>query len=198
MKVLQLKPYIEQQQEWPTTGKHIMAQYDDDSIVVYQAFKKEIASWAVQNQYFGGPHYKTTRMTWIKTNFLWMQYRSNWSSKVNQEHTLAIWIKRSAFETFLEKCRIQWDPDHRPNGENCRRRAIQIGVKGNHLKGFLVPNGDIIQIQDITEFCRTQYLKNVKGKKGLELNFKDLVMPYEREYILKDEKLIKRLEMDSK
>ena len=35
---------------WPQRGKHILAQYDDHSIVVYQAFRPEIADYAVRNQ----------------------------------------------------------------------------------------------------------------------------------------------------
>ena len=38
----------------------------------YQAFNAKIAAWAVEHQRFGGPHFKEDRMTWIKTNFLWM------------------------------------------------------------------------------------------------------------------------------
>ena len=43
--------YAEQKDAlWPPTGRHILAQYDDDSIVVYQAFCPEIAEYAVTNQ----------------------------------------------------------------------------------------------------------------------------------------------------
>lgn len=203
-KEFHLKNYYQQTLEWPSKGRQIMAQYDDDSVIVYQAFNEKIAKFAVENQYFGGEDYSTTRMTWIKTNFLWMQYRSNWSSKSNQTHTLAIWIKREFFDKllnyhFLKKnkehsdrgtIRIQWDPDHTPNGDPCVRRAIQIGIKGDLLKTFLKPDGDIIQIMDITDFCINEYTKNVKGKKI----WKELTIPFEKEYVIKDEKLWKHLE----
>ena len=43
--------YKEQQDEvWPKEGKHILAQYDDESIIVYQAYCPEIAEFAVQHQ----------------------------------------------------------------------------------------------------------------------------------------------------
>lgn len=43
--------YIEQSNKvWPTRGRHILAQYDDHSVVVYQAFCPEIAEYAVKNQ----------------------------------------------------------------------------------------------------------------------------------------------------
>jgi Domain of unknown function (DUF4291) len=42
-------------------------------------------------------------MTWIKPNFLWMMYRSGWGRKEGQEVTLAIRIKRSAFDEILSQ-----------------------------------------------------------------------------------------------
>lgn len=72
---LELKKYTTQIQEWPKEGYHIMAQYDEDKIVVYQSYRKEIGEFAVKNQYFGGA-FSLERMTWIKPNFLWMMYRN--------------------------------------------------------------------------------------------------------------------------
>ena len=75
-------------------------------MIVYQAFKPAIAKYAVEHQkYEGCPGYGVTRMTWIKTNFLWMMFRCGWASKHNQQRVLAIWLKRSAFETYLENAR---------------------------------------------------------------------------------------------
>jgi len=36
---LVLEPYLEQKARWPKEGQHILAQYTDDYIVVYQAYK---------------------------------------------------------------------------------------------------------------------------------------------------------------
>lgn len=44
---LTLRPYAAQLPEWPGTGRHIMAQFDDDSIIVYQAYCPAIAKYAV-------------------------------------------------------------------------------------------------------------------------------------------------------
>jgi len=73
----------------------IRAVYDNDTIIVYQAFNKNIAESAVNNQTFISPPFKKERMTWIKPSFLWMMYRSGWATKENQENILAIKIKRS-------------------------------------------------------------------------------------------------------
>eukprot|EP01047_Picozoa_sp_COSAG01_P006103 COSAG01_NODE_218_length_21548_cov_7.916919_4_plen_489_part_00 len=95
-------PWCSQHKEWPTKGNVILAHYDAEKIVVYQAFNQRIAEWAVRHQRFGGPHWQPTRMTWIKTNFLWMQYRCGWGTKdENQTNILAITISRTAFEQIL-------------------------------------------------------------------------------------------------
>lgn len=52
---------------------------------------------------FGGPHFSIDRMTWIKTNFMWMMYRCGWAQKANQERVLAVRIKRDAFEYILSQ-----------------------------------------------------------------------------------------------
>ncbi|KAI6652270.1 hypothetical protein LOD99_7286 [Oopsacas minuta] len=168
MKYWSVAPYLEMKTSWPKEGKHILAQFDDENIFVYQAFNPQIAEFAVKNQKFGGPDYLFSRMSWIKTNFLWMMYRSNWASKKNQERILAIQITRASFETILSnaliprkqkeqglskedlKVRLQWDPDHAPSGGGVPRRAIQLGLKGKILEQF--GTEWVTRIIDITPF----------------------------------------------
>lgn len=139
---IKLKKYTEQIVEWPEEGHHIMAQYAEDEIIVYQSYRPEIGNFALENQYFGGA-FSLDRMTWIKPNFLWMMYRNGWGKKEGQEVVLAIHLKMSAFINYLEQAeystfkadkyesreewkaivknssvRLQWDPDHDPYGKN--------------------------------------------------------------------------------
>lgn len=67
--------YLDQLAHWPTEGQHILAQFDDETIVVYQAYNEAIGRYAIEHQRFGGA-YSFSRMSWIKPNFLWMMYRS--------------------------------------------------------------------------------------------------------------------------
>ena len=95
---------------------------------------------------FGGGKFSYGRMSWIKTNFLWMMYRCGWCTKKNQERVLAVRITREGFDTILSKAltgkaekekgqgtrtevRLQWDPDHAPSGVAEKRRAIQLGLR---------------------------------------------------------------------
>ena len=84
-------------------------------------------------------------MSWVKTNFLWMMYRSGWGVKSGQERVLAVWVKREGFDKILSLAltghdqkergvkrtpvRLQWDPDHTPSGTCEQRRAIQLGLR---------------------------------------------------------------------
>ncbi|GFR81329.1 hypothetical protein ElyMa_004067100 [Elysia marginata] len=203
---LQTESYIEQERIWPKNGQHILAHFDEKSVVVYQAFKKTIASYAVENQRFGGPDYNPDRMSWIKPNFMWMMYRCGWAQKTNQERVLAVRITREGFEDILSKAytawrqkseglqtsnievRLQWDPDHNPHGVKLERRAIQLGLKGKTLRAFT--DDYILNIKDITDFVKEQY--NVLQQKGP----KALLSPKERVFVPSRDKTCSDIGLD--
>ena len=197
--VLILESYRDRGDRLPKTGRHILAQYDEESIIVYQAYRPAIGYFAAQNGYFGGEYFKFDRMSWIKTNFLWMMYRSGWGQKPGQEVILAVKLKRTAFEEILFRAvpshfiaalyetqtrwqqdlkqstvRLQWDPDRLPNGDKLERRAIQLGLRGEALSRYA--REWIVEIEDISDFVREQY-HNIRG------NCSDLFVPRERLYL---------------
>jgi len=192
MKLFNTEPYTPQQEKLPKTGKHIVANYTSDSIVVYQAFKPPIAEYAIQNQKFGGKHYSFNRMTWIKPGFMWMMYRSGWGKKEGQECILAIELKITGFVEILEnathssfqpdifrtkedwqaqlkthKVRLQWDPDHSPKGAKLERKAIQLGLKDEILLQF--NNEWIVKITDSTKFVKQQHQNAISAPEKLEV-----------------------------
>ncbi|MEH2315556.1 DUF4291 family protein [Nostoc sp.] len=69
------EPYLTQVSNWPKNGRHILAQYDDHSIVVYQAYRPAIGDFTATYGYFSD-EFSFDRMSWIKPNFIWMMYRS--------------------------------------------------------------------------------------------------------------------------
>ncbi|WAR05999.1 NMNAT-like protein [Mya arenaria] len=188
---------------WPKKGRHILAQYDDKCIVVYQAFCPEIAKYAVEHGQFGGPRYNLTRMTWIKTNFLWMMYRSGWARKRDQERILAIHLTKEGFDRILagakgagiplptgqpDDVRLQWDPDHEPHGGKVDRRAVQLGLRGGALRMF--HEEYIKRIDDITSFVEEQ-------REHVDSNRLDLLTcPAERVYIPEDENICSHILLD--
>jgi uncharacterized protein DUF4291 len=172
------EPYVDQLPHWPTVGRHILAQFDEESVIVYQAYRPEIGLYAARHGTFGGG-FSFSRMTWIKPNFLWMMFRSGWGTKEGQEVTLAIRVRRSGFETILREAipssfapdlfasgqewhmaivaspvRLQWDPDHDPSGAPLERRAIQLGIRGDALERFA--NEWIVSIEDVSGFVASQ------------------------------------------
>jgi hypothetical protein len=61
--------YNDAKLRWPNNkthpaGKWILASFDDESIIVYQAYKEDIAKFACENGHFiGCPGYNQQRMT---------------------------------------------------------------------------------------------------------------------------------------
>jgi hypothetical protein len=176
---LRTEAHAEQKARWPARGRHILAQFDDETVVVYQAYRPEIGHWAAEHGHFGGPHFSLDRMSWVKPNFLWMMYRCGWASKDGQEVVLAVWLRRSAFDEILaaavpssydrdryatreawqadvarSNVRLQWDPDHGPSGAPLERRAIQLGLRGPVLASYA--KDWIVHLEDISTFVREQ------------------------------------------
>lgn len=170
--------YTTQNARWPQSGRHILAQYDADTVVVYQAYCPQIGRFALDHGYFGGP-FSLSRMSWIKPNFLWMMFRSGWATKENQEVVLAVSLRREAFDRLLADAvpsvfdpalyaseeawkqtlaasdvRLQWDPDHDPAGDGVTRRALQLGLRGQSLARYA--RDWIVGIEDVTDFVREQ------------------------------------------
>ncbi len=80
--------------------QEIRAEYNNQTITVYQAYNKNIALPAIKNNRFEKP-FSFNRMTWVKPSYLWLMERSNWGQKSNQEYILAIKIKRTFWEKAL-------------------------------------------------------------------------------------------------
>jgi hypothetical protein len=132
---LALEPYLTQSPLWPREGRHILAQFDETSVVVYQAYKPSIGLFAAEHGFFGG-EFAFSRMSWVKPNFLWMMYRSGWGTKPDQEVTLALRIDRRAFDAMLSEAvassfgaarhvyasEAEWKTAVAPRASGCVRR----------------------------------------------------------------------------
>ena len=82
--------------------RQIRAEYDQDTLTIYQACPDAIATPALRAQRLVPP-FSLRRMTWIKPSFLWLMSRSNWGSKRGQERTLAISITRTGWLEALRE-----------------------------------------------------------------------------------------------
>lgn len=183
----------------------IRAVYDKDTITVYQAYNKSIATAAAKNNKFVEP-FSFNRMTWIKPSFLWMMERSGWGRKANQEHTLAIRLTRTGFEKALSeavltspkkdiyktseewnkrkkhaKVVVQWDPERDIRGQKLEYRSIQIGISRHLIEEF---NDEwIVGIDDISDLVKKIHALKVAGHHDKAKQF----LPKERVYELPPE-----------
>ena len=173
------------------------AEWDEEGVFVYQAFKDSIADWALENQRFGGPEFNPRRMTWIKPSFAWVLYRSGYARKHNQTRILKIKLPHEAIAHILSQCacgkgggghkgRVQWDPerdmlsgDGKEPDKLGQTRAIQIGMK-DEVSEFYVQNA--VSIEDVTELAhKVQDAHSSKDKDSIEV-LADII-PDERPYI---------------
>ena len=156
--------------------RQIRADFDRDTIVVYQAYGKHIAVPAIEAGRFVAP-FSWGRMTWIKPSFLWLMARSGWGRKAGQEHILAIRIKRTGWERALSLgalthfdpalhadestwrsqfqdalVHVQWDPERTLHGKKLDHRSIQVGLSRSIIGEFT--EEWIVGIKDYTPLTR--------------------------------------------
>jgi hypothetical protein len=188
----------------------IRADYDAQSILVYQAYAAAIALPALKAQRFVPP-FSFNRMTWIKPSFLWLMERSNWGQKSGQEYILGIRIKRSGWEEALslailthpersiyknaEDWRaafdqavviVQWDPERSIRGATLPYDSVQVGLSRHIIHRYV--EEWILTIQDYTPLAKKikGFLKAGEGEKAKKL------LPQERIYPV-DEPIGRRL-----
>jgi hypothetical protein len=207
------EPFLSQNARWPAEGRHILAQFDNETIIVYQSYRPETARFAAANGYFGDG-FSLSRMSWIKPNFLWMTHRSGWARKEGQEHVLAVRLRRDNFDAILAQAvpstyvpelypsreawsaavanssvRLQWDPDHGPSGAPLARRAIQLGLRGEILRQYA--RDWIAEIEDITDFVAAQRENASKDR------WDSLITPREDVYVPDDPAIGVRLGLET-
>ncbi len=142
-------------------ANEIRADFDAESIVVYQAYAAAIALPAVAAKRFVPP-FSTGRMTWIKPSFLWLMERSNWGQKTGQEHILAVRITRAGWDEALSLATlthpepktyadpdawrdqfdqspvlVQWDPERGLRGASREYRSIQVGLSRKIIERYV-------------------------------------------------------------
>lgn len=154
----------------------IRADFDRETIVVYQAYSDAIADSALAAQKFVAP-FSFGRMTWIKPSFLWLMHRSNWGQKAGQTRILAVRISRVGWEKALslgvltapekrvyasakewqQKFRnapvhIQWDTERSARGAALPCFSIQVGLSRHIIREYV--EDWIVGIEDLTLMVR--------------------------------------------
>ena len=157
----------------PAPLRQVRADFDDETIVVYQAYPPAIALPAVAEQRFVAP-FSRERMTWIKPSFLWMMYRCGWATKPGQERVLAVRITRAGFEEALASAclshfdadvypshdawqqrlasapvRVQWDPERDAALDPRPWRSLQVGLGRAVVPAYI--DQWVVGLEDVTD-----------------------------------------------
>lgn len=157
----------------------IRADYDRDTIAVYQAYSPAIADAALAAGRFVPP-FSFHRMTWIKPSFLWLMHRSNWGQKSAQERVLRVRVKRAGWEKALSlacltsfvpgvfanpdewaeqfavaQVHLQWDPERSLRGAGLPYYSIQVGLSRHVIREYV--DEWVTGIEDITPRVRKMY-----------------------------------------
>jgi hypothetical protein len=195
--------------------REIRADFDRESIVVYQAYNDAIANAALGAGRFVTP-FSFNRMTWIKPSFLWLMERSGWGTKSNQTRILAIRISRAGWEVALKQgvltafepavhvsladwqdrfeaapVHIQWDPERSLHGKKLDYRAIQVGISRTLIGEYV--SQWIMEIRDLTE--TTSKIRSLR--KSGHYNKAKRLLPREAAYPV-EAAVARRLGMDAK
>jgi hypothetical protein len=190
--------------------REIRADFDRDSIVVYQAYPPAIADAALAAGRFVPP-FSFQRMTWIKPSLLWLMHRSNWGQKGNQQRTLAVRISRAGWEKALSQAvptsfapglfaspdewagrfaaacvHLQWDPERSMRGAGLPHSSIQVGLSHHVIREYV--EEWVVGIEDYTPRVRKIYTLLQSGQADRAKR----QLPPERVYPLGDE-LARRL-----
>ncbi len=156
--------------------RQIRADYDDEGIYVYQAFRPSTVASALAHGTFADG-FSMDRMTWIKPSFGWMLYRSGYASKNRQKAILKIKLTHAGFQEIIgqaietsfnkrqhatqkewkqalnaSEVRVQWDPDRALEGYKLDCRAIQLGIRGTVVENYV--HKWIIGLTEVTELAR--------------------------------------------
>ena len=157
----------------------IRADFDRDTISIYQAYSPAIADAALKAGRFVPP-FSFHRMTWIKPSFLWLMHRSNWGHKSGQERVLRVRLKRSGWEKALAmavptafvpglfaspeewaerfaaaRVHVQWDPERTLRGAGLPYGSIQVGLSRHVIVEYV--EEWVVGIEDYSARVRKIY-----------------------------------------
>lgn len=187
-------------------NKLIFADYDDEGVFVYQAFKPKIVKVAVELGTFG-KGFGLDRITWIKPSLCWVLRRTKYGTKNRMQAVARIKISHDAFKEILNqsiethwnktvfpqeenwrktinKSDVihQWDPERDIIGKRLNRQAIQIGIRGEVIKKYV--SDYIIGVEDVSDLVH----EIGKVKKSSSNNYPKI--PEEKEYQVSDKLFI--------
>ncbi len=185
----------------------IYADYDEEGIYGYQAFKPKTVQIAVELGTFG-KGFTFDRTSWIKPSFGWVLRRTKYGTKNRMQGIAKIKVSLEGFEEIISQSIEshwnqtlfeskdswskalnnsdvihQWDPERDLVGRRLDRQAIQIGIRGKIIRKYV--SDYIIGVEDVSNLAHE--IGRIR-KSGSE-DFPSV--PLEKEYLISEELFMK-------
>ena len=137
----------------------VLATFDDDRVLVWQAHCCPVAEEALRLGRFGGRIWRYDRVTRFRLSLPSLLTRNGWASRAGRERILAVWLKRLAFDAILRQAvhaafepavyptemgwrlavryanvSLAWHPDVDPAGNELSRVTVRIGLRDGALR----------------------------------------------------------------
>ncbi|MEQ1500635.1 MAG: DUF4291 family protein [Myxococcota bacterium] len=139
----------------------VLATYDDDAVIVWQAHSDAVADAALRDGGFGGRSWRTDRTTRFRLSLPSLLARNGWATRPGRERILAVRLCRVGFDAVLRQavhaamepgvypCRnawhlatrygqvtLAWHPDVDPTGAELDHETLRVGVRDGVLARF--------------------------------------------------------------
>lgn len=176
----------------PQKGRHLLAWYDDNEVLVYIPHVGE---------YYD--EITISRPVWIILSFSWMMHDAKWMESPHYHTIECMTIQRFAFEDMLLKAfpadfpnklfeseaewkkeragavvQYRWRPDYTPDGKQLEREALMLGIHSRTWMQYVIKN-QVLTYNDIDEALFMQ-------KEHSQPPYDLLVVPDERIYPIDD------------
>ncbi len=150
----------------PPTGhdvppRTLLATWDADTVVVWQAHGTEVAERAVATGRFDGPAWRHDRTTRMRVSLPSLAWRTAYGQRAGRERLLAVRLRRAGFDELLRRAveaeddravypstatwrlamryasaTVSWHPDRGPDGAELPWQTPRFGLRGALLDAF--------------------------------------------------------------
>ena len=165
------------EQALPASGRHLLATFDNDQVVVWQAHSGDVARRALAAGRFGGPGWSTDRLSRMRLSLPSLLDRCDWGRRPGRERILAVTLRRQGLDAMLRQAAhgayepgvyaspaswrlatryanvmIGWYPDRDPGGAELARATLRLGLRDAALARFT--EEWVVGVEDWTGWVR--------------------------------------------
>lgn len=149
----------EREQGLPASGRVLLATFDDDTVLTWQAHHADVAAEMISRGRPGGTSWRTDRVTRMRTSLPSLLARCDWGRRPGRERILGLRMTRAGFDAMLRQAvhgefepevyatrgawqlatryaavTLTWHPDRDAGGHELARQTVRIGVRDDALR----------------------------------------------------------------